>query len=114
MFDISSLHNSGTVLVKSSFLSLSLMFALESNTKVKVGQIVEGGELIFLDAIDIVAEAGEETVVQLDITHAVHGWVDNPSTNLGLRVSFDTETDLPLLMSPPSIRVDSQHSWVAR
>ena len=89
------------------------MFGSYSNIKVRVGQIVEGGEMILLDAIDVATEAGEETVVELDITHAVHGWVDNPNTNLGLRVIFDQGSDLPQLVSPPSIIVDTQHSFVA-
>ena len=99
-------------MVKSAFLNLNIKFHSGGiNTKITVAQRVEDDELIYLDILDVTTD-DEDTLVKLDITHAVHAWVDDPDTNLGLRVIFDSAA--PQLLSPPHLVVDSQHSFVRR
>ena len=83
-FNVSSYSSSD--LVRSARLLLSFK-ELASETAVRVSQVVAGGE-IGLDSVT----TGGEVLVPLDVSHGVAGWLAEPHTNLGLRLSLDTRT----------------------
>ena len=87
-FNVSSYSSSD--LVRSARLLLSFK-ELASETAVRVSQVVAGGE-IGLDSVT----TGGEVLVPLDVSHGVAGWLAEPHTNLGLRLSLDTRTSWEL------------------
>ena len=88
-FNLSS-YRSGSVLVEAATLMVSLE-NISPQSRVRVSQVVEEGEI----SLDIVrtGEAGapSDTTLQLEVTHAVSGWLAQPHTNLGLRLSLESQ-----------------------
>ena len=90
-FNLTS-YRSGSVLVEAARLMVSLE-NISPHSRVRVSQVVEEGEI----SLDIVrtGEAGTPsdttlTTLQLDVSHAVSGWLAQPHTNLGLRLSLES------------------------
>ena len=93
-FNLTS-YRSGSVLVEAARLMVSLE-NISPQSRVRVSQVVEEGEI----SLDIVrtGEAGTPsdttlttlTTLQLDVSHAVSGWLAQPHTNLGLRLSLES------------------------
>ena len=112
-FNLSPLHksNSSSVLVKSSLLTLRIGPHNLSETKIQVAQRMSTGELIFLDTLDITDEEksdDEEFIIQLDITHAVQAWLEDPSSNLGVKVIFVGVPEPPLMSSEPELATETR------
>ena len=113
-FNLSPLHksNSSSVLVKSSLLTLRIGPHNLSETKIQVAQRTSTGELIFLDTLDITDEEKmsdeEEFIIQLDITHAVQAWLEDPSSNLGVKVIFVGLEEPPQMSSEPELATETR------
>ena len=89
-FNLSS-SSSGSVLVEAAHLVVSLNH-ISAHTVVRVSQVTEEGE-ISLDRGVTGGAGGEREVLslQLEVSHAVAGWLAQPHTNLGLRLSLDSQ-----------------------
>ena len=72
------------------------------------------GELIFLDTVDTTDVTGEEEsdeeefILQLDITHAVQAWLEDPASNLGVKVIFTGVTEPPPMSSEPELATETR------
>ena len=72
------------------------------------------GELIFLDTVDTTDVTGEEEndeeefIIQLDITHAVQAWLEDPASNLGVKVIFTGVTEPPPMSSEPELATETR------
>ena len=85
-FDLSPLTGKeGVVVVKSATLQLKLR---GEEGKVKVVQSMEGGGSITLDQKLLETGDGE---LELEVGHAVQGWLLEPGSNLGLEVLGDID-----------------------
>ena len=81
------------MLVDSASLLLSLKDILPE-TQVRVSQVLEDGEI----GVDIVTTVGDDdgvTLVKLDVSHAVSGWMTDPT---GSRYGWISQTSAPMLM----------------
>ena len=113
---MSPLHksNSSSVLVKSSLLTLRIGPHNLSEAKVQAAQRMSTGELIFLDTVDTTDVTGEEEsdeeefIIQLDITHAVQAWLEDPASNLGVKVIFTGVTEPPPMSSEPELATETR------
>ena len=113
---MSTLHksNSSSVLVKSSLLTLRIGPHNLTEAKVQVAQRMSTGELIFLDTVDTTDVTGEEEndeeefIIQLDITHAVQAWLEDPSSNLGVKVIFVGLEEPPQMSSEPELATETR------
>ena len=99
--------------MKSSLLTLRIGPHNLSEAKVHVAQRMSTGELIFLDTLDTTditgeEETDEEFIIQLDITHAVQAWLEDPSSNLGVKVIFSGVTEPPPMSSEPELSTETR------
>ena len=113
-FDVTFFHNfEGSVLVNSAVLMVRLrkLDSFHTRRKVSVAQRVTKNAVIYLDTLNIDNDVDDITV-QLDVTHAVQAWIQDPDLNLGLQVVVEgLEVSLDEDLAPEII-VDSQHSLI--
>ena len=91
-FNLSS-YRSGWVLVEAATLMVSLE-NISPQSRVRVSQVVEGGEIILDTVRTGEATGAPETTIKLDVSHALAGWLTRPHTNLGLRLSLGSQERL--------------------
>ena len=84
-FNLTSYRAGSSVLVTAASLMVRLP-SLPSPSRVRVSQVVAGGE-ISLDSVVTTAGTGGGSIIKLDVSHAVSGWLAQPNTNMGLTLS---------------------------
>ena len=113
-FDVALFHSfEGSVLVNSAILIISLkkLDSFHAKRKVSVAQRVTESGVIYLDTLTIDND-DEDATVQLDVTHAVQAWLEDPDLNLGLKLVLEGVELSQDDGESPELVLDTQHSLV--
>ena len=99
------------MLLNSAFLIIKIKKFGSPGTKrkISVAQKVTESAVIYLDTINI-DDDDDDVTVQLDVTHAVQAWIQDPSLNLGLKLVLEgVEVELDEDEGPELV-LNSQHA----